>query len=974
MLDQKIQNTLSQVEQLKEDQLVLMFPYEVLKLINKLDITTSLDESYYVQHQIKKRNGSVRLLNEPKPNLKLVQSKLLDIINYFAGNINAKLSSKNKLINGVIAYRKKKSVIDNANFHIGQEFVLKLDIKDFFNRVDTSKLNDFWLEVLQRAPKISLKHHVFETANSPYDLDEFMQPLALKLSYITSLNFHLAQGSPTSGALANYYLTNFDNRLLKYCIDRKLNYSRYSDDITISGKLENLNTGNMLGAIQYMLKERELTLNKTKTKLLRSNRKQMVTGIVVNVKKTAGRAYKRAIRQEVYFLKKFKEAHIQHKNQQAIKYLGQLLGKIAWVTSIEKNDLEFNKYKGELMLILRFVKSGKTIEEAIDYHSKLIEISRNLKKEQSIVIEGVEWQIEDENLADKTLSEGVYTQSKRGKNRVYFDETGLKNFFPTLKDGWRLPTVEEFKSYIKETHYNDRQILGLRVPSDPNFNGLVFSRKSYLFNKMGGYWTSDIQRLPKLDTEYAIGRNVFLSFSKNWKYEKQIDSKIEFISKSTAITAINIKNPIVKISKRGYSSGHDEYINNKPFYFQAFSIRLVRSVSPTIDKTNVNINFTSSFWKSVSKVKKSSQLAGLGIESIPDETLKEWKSSTLLLSNNQFNKGLAEYPPVLKVDLQNNSIKEFNFDKIPKTVKHLLLDGNKELEVSELPLQRYFTHLHELSLPEQFDNQLNSNFPEIYSLSNPTNNWIEIDSDEKLAELSISKSIVKHLKIIIKQGIQLIDSKTLFNRMQVFEQLVSLHILIEPAENELCQFLNGLKNKSFFTKNELDYIESIKLNNPIKNTDNQDYLQSWLYGEIDFIATDLVNQNLKNLILDFSWFKGANFKGDFDLRLERYHLLHPGTVPTNLPSTSSLTHQPNILIKTLGTNILYQQKDIENPFTSEIQKLLYIVPFDPVSIYYVFNDLFSLYPKNQRHLENIVLVLTSWETKKLPKGKVLSFF
>ena len=74
MLEQtNAQQYISQVEQLKENQLVLMFPFDVLKLINKLDITTSLDETYYIQHQIQKRNGSVRVLNEPKPNLKLVQ-------------------------------------------------------------------------------------------------------------------------------------------------------------------------------------------------------------------------------------------------------------------------------------------------------------------------------------------------------------------------------------------------------------------------------------------------------------------------------------------------------------------------------------------------------------------------------------------------------------------------------------------------------------------------------------------------------------------------------------------------------------------------------------------------------------------------------------------------------------------------------------------------------------------------------------
>ena len=486
MLDQKIQNTLSKVEQLKEDQLVLSFPYEVLKLINQLDITTSLDASYYVHYQIKKRNGSVRLLNEPKPNLKLIQTKLLDLIDYFAGKQNNQLSSKNKLIDGVVAYRKKMSVIHNANFHIGQEFVLKLDIKDFFNKVDTSKLQVFWVELLKQVSPNILKNHVFETTLSSNLLQESIQSLATKLVYITSLNFHLAQGSPTSGALANYYLTNFDNRLLNYSIKRKFNYSRYSDDITLSGNIEDLHMGNVLGAIQYMLKERKLSLNKKKTKLLHSNRKQIVTGIVVNVKKTAGREYKRTIRQEVYFLKKFKEEHIAKKEINTNKYIENLLGKISWVYSIQKDDTEFKRYKGELVIINRFLKSGKSIHEALDYLSKLVELTNHLNSEEKLVIQDVEWKKEDEICKKVNYTIGIYTQLKKGENRTYFDEVGLNNYLSNLKDGWRLPTIQEFKNYLQETNYDDRKLLGLTLPSDPKLNGMIQMNRSHLFNKLGG--------------------------------------------------------------------------------------------------------------------------------------------------------------------------------------------------------------------------------------------------------------------------------------------------------------------------------------------------------------------------------------------------------------------------------------------------------------------------------------------------------
>ena len=971
MLDQKIQNTLSKVEQLKEDQLVLRFPYEVLKLINQLDITTSLDASYYVQYQIKKRNGSVRLLNEPKPNLKLIQTKLLDLIDYFAGKQNNQLSSKNKLIDGVVAYRKKMSVIHNANFHIGQEFVLKLDIKDFFNQVDTAKLHGFWVELLTKMPKKTLKLDVFVTDHNSNFLEEFIDKLATKLVCVTSLDFHLAQGSPTSGALANYYLTNFDNRLLNYCIDRKLNYSRYSDDITISGELENLKIGNLLGATQYILKERGLRLNKEKTKLLRANRKQIVTGIVVNVKKTAGREYKRTIRQEMYYLKKFREAHIIKKDQNKIKYLENLLGKISWVHSIEKDDTEFKRYKGELVIIKRFIESGKSVDEAVEYLEKLVDLSINLSTDNQLVIEGVEWKIQDECVNKSNRQEGIYIQTKRGTDKTYFDEVGLKNHLSTMKEGWRLPTIEEFKSYLQNTHYDDRKLLGLAIPSDPNLNGIIQMNKSCAFNKLGGYWTSEMHHIGKSSTEFSIGRTVFLNFSKNWDAQKNLNGKIEFIGKSSAFSSVNLKNPIFKNASTTYVEDfvHSE---NKTVLLQSFSVRMVRTID-AVNNEVINNHFSESFWNSVSSSKKSSKLEGLAIETIPLKTVQDWKSSSMLLSNNQLRKGLPEYPPVLKLDFRNNLIQEFDFEKIPNTVKHLLLDGNEELIVSEIPIKKLASHLHEFTLPKQFENQVDIHFSDIYSTAIKDSKWFEVDSDEKLAALRVDKEMVKHLKITIQPGSQLIETETLFNRLNVFVNLVSLHILIEPKEEGLRTFLNELKGKSTFTTNDLAFIDSVKQNNTVNSSDNQTDLHAWLYGKLNFVASDLTNQKLKNLILDFSWSPGVHFKGDFNLELERYHLLHPGTLPSNLPATSSVVHQPNILVKSLGQKISIEREG-EYAEIYKSPKLVYILPFNSVSMFYVFNDLFSLYPKNQRHLENIVLVLTNWQEKENSKGTIVTFF
>ena len=120
---------------------------------------------------------------------------------------------------------------------------------------------------------------------------------------------------------------------------------------------------------------------------------------------------------------------------------------------------------------------------------------------------------------------------------------------------------------------------------------------------------------------------------------------------------------------------------------------------------------------------------------------------------------------ILKLDFRNNLIQEFDFEKIPNTVKHLLLDGNEDLRVSEIPIKKLASHLHEFTLPKQFENQVDIHFSDIYSTAIKDSKWFEVDSDEKLAALIVDKEMVKHLKISIQPGSQLIETETLFNRL-----------------------------------------------------------------------------------------------------------------------------------------------------------------------------------------------------------------
>ena len=75
---------------------------------------------------------------------------------------------------------------------------------------------------------------------------------------------------------------------------------------------------------------------------------QNVTGIVVNEKVQVSAKYRKEIRQEIYYIRKFGlESHLKKRNIdiEKEKYINILYGKILYVLQINNKDNEFNEYK-----------------------------------------------------------------------------------------------------------------------------------------------------------------------------------------------------------------------------------------------------------------------------------------------------------------------------------------------------------------------------------------------------------------------------------------------------------------------------------------------------------------------------------------------------------------------------------------------------------------------------------------------------
>lgn len=296
-------------DQIKEFILSLDLLGDKYSDIEKLKILYTISnhsEEFYRLKVIPKRNGGKRELLVPSPILKSVQKSILN--NVLNGLSISKYAT---------AYAKGSSIKDNAYPHLNKKIILKLDIKNFFENTTFEELYKV------------LPSYIFPDA---------VKVLLLKLCTYYD---YLPQGAPTSPMLSNLVLKNFDNYIGSYCESLGISYTRYSDDLTFSG---DFNAQKLKNKVASFLENMGYNLNDKKTKVIKCNYSQQVTGVIVNKKLNTPKSYRSRIRQEVYYINKYGlDNHCKYKNLNKNQYLQSLLGRINFCLTINPQDKEMQK-------------------------------------------------------------------------------------------------------------------------------------------------------------------------------------------------------------------------------------------------------------------------------------------------------------------------------------------------------------------------------------------------------------------------------------------------------------------------------------------------------------------------------------------------------------------------------------------------------------------------------------------------------
>lgn len=191
-----------------------------------------------------------RQIDNPVKQLKLIQQRIL-----------ARVLSKVQLPGYMFGAVAGKTTVRNAGEHIRNErsTLICMDINSFYPSVTSKHIYRVWNTTLQCPPKI-----------------------AKLLTELTTVEFRLPQGAPTSPMLANIFLASIFAPVCAGCEELKLVISTWIDDITFSGH----DARELIETVRATLAANGLKAAARKLRILGPCDEKLVTGVRIGRART----------------------------------------------------------------------------------------------------------------------------------------------------------------------------------------------------------------------------------------------------------------------------------------------------------------------------------------------------------------------------------------------------------------------------------------------------------------------------------------------------------------------------------------------------------------------------------------------------------------------------------------------------------------------------------------------------------------
>ena len=237
-------------------------------------------EINYTTFQIKKRSGGFRDICAPISTLKILQRKLNHVLQL--------IYKPRPCVHG---FTRDRSIVTNAQTHIRKNYVLNLDIKDFFPSIHFGRVRGMFLA-------------------KPYEVPEKPATVLAQICCFDSI----PQGAPTSPVISNMICSKLDGELQRLAQRFHCTYTRYADDITFSSTTPKFpkplaietTSGIELGEVlKKCIESNGFHIHEGKVRLQKPDRRQEVTGITVNDMPNVNRRFIRQLRAVIHAWEKY---------------------------------------------------------------------------------------------------------------------------------------------------------------------------------------------------------------------------------------------------------------------------------------------------------------------------------------------------------------------------------------------------------------------------------------------------------------------------------------------------------------------------------------------------------------------------------------------------------------------------------------------------------------------------------------------
>jgi RNA-directed DNA polymerase len=232
---------------------------------------------HYRYRWVAKAAGGVRVVEAPKTRLREMQRLLLRV-----------LLDRIPVHPAAFGFVAGRSAAGFARVHSGAEVVIRLDLEDFFGTVSAGRVYGVFRTAGYPEAVAATLTGLTTNAVPPAVWREVPKPAdgaGLRRHFLAGRRLaqpHLPQGVPSSPALANLCAHRLDRRLSGLAAKFGLVYSRYADDLAVSGSMGSAAVERVIGFARTIVVDEGFSLNDAKVAVMTKAQRQVLAGMVVN--------------------------------------------------------------------------------------------------------------------------------------------------------------------------------------------------------------------------------------------------------------------------------------------------------------------------------------------------------------------------------------------------------------------------------------------------------------------------------------------------------------------------------------------------------------------------------------------------------------------------------------------------------------------------------------------------------------------